>query len=110
MAHHLQRLDQHAAFPADAGRVCFADEAAIDFPSVRAAVARICDALTAASETGPLEVAVTLSRGDAFARARGRPVAAAAPDVCGVRRAWRGLGRIRAGRAPGRATPSNRTT
>jgi molecular chaperone DnaJ len=65
MAHYLQRLDHHAAFPADAGRVCFADEAAIDFPSVRAAVARICEALAGATEARPIDVPLTLSPGDA---------------------------------------------
>jgi hypothetical protein len=82
MAHHLERLDQPAAFPADAGRLCFADEAAIDFPSVHAAVSRIREAFVGEGGDRPIEIPVAIGRFDARV---GREVVVTVPlrHMCG---------------------------
>jgi hypothetical protein len=51
---------------ADVGRVCFADEVAIDFPSVHAVVDRMRDSLLGrAGESAPLRMEIALSRAEA---------------------------------------------
>jgi hypothetical protein len=88
MAHDLERLGHDAAYPADAARACFADEAAIDFPSLDAAVARMREAFAdGAGSDRIVEAHVTLSCADAR---RGREVVVTVPvrrtcTVCGGR-------------------------
>src|SRR5690554_3418484 len=78
MPHDLQRLDHNAAYPADVGRVCFADEVGIDFPSVRAAVERMRDGFLsgAGDEAPPLDIPVVLTPGEAV---RGRELTLTLP-------------------------------
>jgi hypothetical protein len=60
------RLGHDAPPRADVGRACFADEVAIDFPSVHAVVDRMRDAfLGRAGESAPLRLEIALSRAEA---------------------------------------------
>jgi hypothetical protein len=76
MPHDLQRLDHDAAPPTDFGRTCFADEAAIDFPSVRPVVERMRDAFLGDAGRQRLEALVEISAAEA---ARGREVVVTVP-------------------------------
>jgi hypothetical protein len=58
----LPRLDGPDAPPrADVGRVCFADEVAIDFPSVRAAIDRMRHAFLGDAPDPPVRLEISLS-------------------------------------------------
>ncbi len=86
MPHDLERLGHDAAYPADAARACFADEAAIDFPSLAGAVARMREGFArTASVERTLEVHVRLSHAEAI---RGREVVVTIP----MRRTCAGCG------------------
>lgn len=65
MANDVQRLAL-TTVPSDPGRLCFADEVGIDFPSLRAAVVRIRDGfLGSGADTSPVQAHLTLSPDDA---------------------------------------------
>jgi hypothetical protein len=66
MAHKFPELEHEAPLRADAGRVCFADEVAIDFPSVRPAVERMRNAFLGATSEPPVRLEVVLSRTEAL--------------------------------------------
>jgi hypothetical protein len=66
MAHKFPELEHEAPLRADAGRVCFADEVAIDFPSVRPAVERMRNAFLGATVEPPVRLEVALSRAQAL--------------------------------------------
>ncbi len=64
------RLGPEARPRADVGRVCFADEVAIDFPSVHAVVDRMRDSFlgrhgSSEGESAPLRLEIALSRAEA---------------------------------------------
>jgi hypothetical protein len=84
MPNDLQRLVPRTAASADPGRVCFADEIGIDFPSVPAVVGRVRDAfLASAAGERPLEAHIALSMREALG---GRDVVVRLPlrRTCGV--------------------------
>jgi hypothetical protein len=61
MAHRFPELEHEAPLRADEGRACFADEVAIDFPSVRPAVERMREAFLGVRAEPPVRVEVALS-------------------------------------------------
>lgn len=89
MTNRLPRLEPEPDAPprADVGRVCFADEVAIDFPSVRAAIDRMRVAFLGDAPDPPLRLEIALSPLEAH---RGRDVRLEVPirrtcAVCGGR-------------------------
>jgi hypothetical protein len=62
MTNRLPRLEPDAPPRADVGRVCFADEVAIDFPSVRAAIDRMRRAFLGDAAEPPVRLDIVLSR------------------------------------------------
>jgi hypothetical protein len=77
MPNDLQRLALESFASDDPGRVCFADEIGIDFPSVRAVVSRMRDGfLASAAADPPLEAHVAISQHDAL---HGREVVVTLP-------------------------------
>jgi hypothetical protein len=77
MPNDLQRLALETAAAADPGRLCFADEVGIDFPSVRAAVTRMREGFLASGcGERALDVHISLSCHEAR---RGREVLVTLP-------------------------------
>lgn len=66
MAQKFPELEHEAPLRADAGRACFADEVAIDFPSVRPAVERMREAFLDVTIEPPVRIDVALSRIEAM--------------------------------------------
>jgi hypothetical protein len=81
----LPRVDRLAAYSADPGRACFADEAGIDFPALAVAVERMRHAFVGAEASPTIEVPLDLQRGSAL---RGGDVSVQLP----VRRTCEGCG------------------
>jgi hypothetical protein len=65
MTNRLPRLEPDAPPRADVGRVCFADEVCIDFPSVTAAIDRMRLAFLGDHPEPPVRLEIALSRLDA---------------------------------------------
>jgi hypothetical protein len=82
MPYRIRPLDRSRAPAADIGRACFADEAAIDFPSVDAAIGRMRDSFLGHEERC-VQAMIALSSADA---ARGREVVVTLPvrRTCGA--------------------------
>jgi hypothetical protein len=61
----LPRVDRLAAYPADPGRACFADEAGIDFPALAVAVERMRHAFVGAEGSPAIDIPLGIGRGSA---------------------------------------------